>query len=107
MALWFAITAIVLTCVVGGSLEQHDVGQLRDDFAATIAGHAVIGTEREVGDALIDIIRTLPVDPLIIRPQWPLTTVDEVVAQLRLLGREVIPRLRAEPPTSGLQTART
>ena len=74
---------------------------LERDFAAAVAGHAVIGTADDVTKQLLDLVTTLPVDPLLVRPQWPTMDADETIAAIRRLGAEVVPALRAvEPRTS-------
>ena len=51
-----------------------------------------------------------PIDPLLLRPQWPTMSGDETVAAIEALGRDVIPAIRAlparqpEPATAGAST---
>jgi alkanesulfonate monooxygenase SsuD/methylene tetrahydromethanopterin reductase-like flavin-dependent oxidoreductase (luciferase family) len=71
---------------------------LENDFAAAVAGHAVLGSPDEVTAELLNIVRTLPVDPLILRPQWPTMDADEAIVALRRLGKEVVPTIRAATP---------
>ena len=71
---------------------------LRDDFEAAVAGHAVLGTPDEVVAALTELVTTLPVDPLLFRPQWPSMSADEAIATIERLGRDVIPALAALEP---------
>jgi alkanesulfonate monooxygenase SsuD/methylene tetrahydromethanopterin reductase-like flavin-dependent oxidoreductase (luciferase family) len=71
---------------------------LEDDFARAVAGHAVVGTPDEVTAHLIDLVTTLPVDPLLMRPQWPTMDADETIGAIDRLGREVVPSLRAVTP---------
>lgn len=74
---------------------------LERDFAAAVAGHAVIGTADDVTKQLLDLVTALPVDPLLVRPQWPTMDADETIAAINRLGTEVVPALRAvEPRTS-------
>ena len=74
---------------------------LERDFAAAVAGHAVVGTPDDVTKRLLDLVTTLPVDPLLIRPQWPTMDADETIAAINRIGAEVVPALRAvEPRTS-------
>jgi probable F420-dependent oxidoreductase len=68
---------------------------LEGDFDAAVAGHAVLGSPDEVTAELLDLVTTLPVDPLLIRPQWPTMDADEAIAALTRFGREVLPALRA------------
>ena len=52
----------------------------------------------EVTKQLVELVTTLPVDPLLVRPQWPTMDADETIAAIRRLGAEVVPVLRALPP---------
>jgi alkanesulfonate monooxygenase SsuD/methylene tetrahydromethanopterin reductase-like flavin-dependent oxidoreductase (luciferase family) len=82
-----------LDVMAGTDLEQ--------DFAAAVAGHAVIGTPDDVTKQLTDLVTTLPVDPLLVRPQWPTMDADETVAAIKRLGAQVVPAIRAlEPRTT-------
>jgi alkanesulfonate monooxygenase SsuD/methylene tetrahydromethanopterin reductase-like flavin-dependent oxidoreductase (luciferase family) len=73
---------------------------LEHDFAAAVAGHAVVGTPDEVTAELLHLAATLPVDPILLRPQWPSMSADEAVAAIRRLGREVVPALREAAPAT-------
>jgi alkanesulfonate monooxygenase SsuD/methylene tetrahydromethanopterin reductase-like flavin-dependent oxidoreductase (luciferase family) len=78
---------------------------LVDDFANAVAGHAVLGTPEQVTAQLVDLVRTLPVDPLLVRPQWPTMDADETIAAIDRLGREVVPAIRAVPPRRDIDAA--
>ncbi len=71
---------------------------LQQDFAAAVAGHAVIGTPDDVTKQLTDLVTTLPVDPLLVRPQWPTMDADETIAAIKRLGTQVVPAIRAVEP---------
>jgi hypothetical protein len=43
-------------------------------------------------------VTTLPVDPLLVRPQWPTMDADETIAAINRLGKEVVPTLRSVEP---------
>jgi alkanesulfonate monooxygenase SsuD/methylene tetrahydromethanopterin reductase-like flavin-dependent oxidoreductase (luciferase family) len=79
-----------LDVMAGTDLEQ--------DFAAAVAGHAVIGTPDDVTKQLTDLVTTLPVDPLLVRPQWPTMDAGETIAAIKRLGTQVVPALRAVEP---------
>jgi alkanesulfonate monooxygenase SsuD/methylene tetrahydromethanopterin reductase-like flavin-dependent oxidoreductase (luciferase family) len=83
-----------LDVMAGTDLEQ--------DFAAAVAGHAVIGTPDDVTKQLTDLVTTLPVDPLLVRPQWPTMDADETIAAIRRLGAQVVPAIRAVEPRTTL-----
>jgi alkanesulfonate monooxygenase SsuD/methylene tetrahydromethanopterin reductase-like flavin-dependent oxidoreductase (luciferase family) len=71
---------------------------LEGDFAKAVEGHAVLGTDDDVAARLVDLVTTLPVDPLLVRPQWPTMDVEETIATINRLGKTVVPAVRAVPP---------
>ncbi|MEU8802964.1 LLM class flavin-dependent oxidoreductase [Spirillospora sp. NPDC048819] len=83
-------------------LDVMDESQIAEDFAAAVAGHAVVGTPDEVTSRLLDIVAALPVDPLLLRPQWPSMDADEAIAAIGRLGRDVVPAIRAAEPRTDL-----
>jgi len=78
---------------------------LENEFAKAVAGHAVIGTPDEVVAQLVDYVTALPVDPLLLRPQWPTMTADETIATLDRLGRDVVPAITAITPRQDIDEA--
>ncbi|MDR7303933.1 LLM class flavin-dependent oxidoreductase [Haloactinomyces albus] len=66
---------------------------LENEFAQAVSGHAVIGTPDDVVGQLTKLATDLPVDPLLVRPQWPTMDGDETIAAINRLGREVVPSL--------------
>ncbi|MFA1551843.1 LLM class flavin-dependent oxidoreductase [Actinomadura chokoriensis] len=83
-------------------LDVMDESEIAADFAAAVAGHAVVGTPDEVTARLVDIVTALPVDPLLLRPQWPSMDADETIAAIARLGRDVVPAIRAVTPRTDL-----
>jgi len=79
-------------------LDVMDAKDLENEFAKAVSGHAVIGTPDEVVAQLTDLVTTLPVDPLLLRPQWPTMDGDETIAAIERLGREVVPAIKAIEP---------
>jgi alkanesulfonate monooxygenase SsuD/methylene tetrahydromethanopterin reductase-like flavin-dependent oxidoreductase (luciferase family) len=75
-------------------LASHDATALRDQFAAAVDGHIVAGTPDQVVSTLSALAVAVPIDPVIVRPQWPDMPVADVVAYLDELGCDVIPALR-------------
>ena len=57
-----------------------------------------VGTAQEVIDHFTRVARELPVDPIIIKPQWPRMHIDEVIDTIETMGREVIPALAEVDP---------
>jgi alkanesulfonate monooxygenase SsuD/methylene tetrahydromethanopterin reductase-like flavin-dependent oxidoreductase (luciferase family) len=78
---------------------------LAGDFAKAVAGHAVIGSPDEVTQQLVDLVTTLPVDPLLVRPQWPTMDGDETIAAIQRLGRDVVPTIRGLAPAAPVPAA--
>jgi alkanesulfonate monooxygenase SsuD/methylene tetrahydromethanopterin reductase-like flavin-dependent oxidoreductase (luciferase family) len=76
-------------------LDVMAATDLERDFAAAVAGHAVIGTADDVTKQLVDLVTALPVDPLLVRPQWPTMDANETIEAIRRLGTEVVPVIRA------------
>ena len=79
-------------------LDVYTPEQLEKEFAEAVAGHAIIGTPDDVVAALVDLVTTLPVDPLMVRPQWPTMDVDETIATIERMGREIVPALKDIEP---------
>ncbi|RBY83696.1 LLM class flavin-dependent oxidoreductase [Geodermatophilus sp. TF02-6] len=67
------------------------------DFVASVVQHAVLGTDQEVIAQLTELCTRFPVDPLLLRPQWPSMSAEETIAAIERLGREVVPAIRALP----------
>jgi alkanesulfonate monooxygenase SsuD/methylene tetrahydromethanopterin reductase-like flavin-dependent oxidoreductase (luciferase family) len=87
-------------------LDVVSAQELERDFAEAVASHAVVGTPDEVREALVELVTTLPVDPLLVRPQWPTMDVAETIAAIERLGRDVVPAIRAiESPLPAQATA--
>ena len=71
---------------------------LKNEFAKAVEDHAVVGTPDQVTEQLVKWVTDLPVDPLLVRPQWPTMNVDETVAAIRRIGREIVPTITAITP---------
>lgn len=83
-------------------LDVMDKSQLANEFAKAVSGHAVVGSPDEVIAQLTDLVSTLPVDPLLLRPQWPTMDGEETIAAIERLGREVVPAIKAIAPRSDI-----
>lgn len=83
-------------------LDLYTPEQLEKEFAESVAGHAVIGTPDDVVAQLVDLVTTLPVDPLIVRPQWPTMDAAETIATIERLGREIVPALKDIKPRADI-----
>lgn len=78
---------------------------LDNEFAEAVRGHAVLGTPDDVVGELTTLVTELPVNPLLIRPQWPTMDADETIATLNRFGRDVVPAIRALEPRSEVPDA--
>ncbi|RFU19533.1 LLM class flavin-dependent oxidoreductase [Geodermatophilus marinus] len=80
-----------------GMKHAGSADDLDADFVASVTKHAVLGTDAEVVAELTDLCTRFPVDPLLLRPQWPSMSAEETIAAIERLGREVVPAIRALP----------
>ncbi|MEX5717068.1 LLM class flavin-dependent oxidoreductase [Geodermatophilus maliterrae] len=80
-----------------GMTHAGDAETLDRDFLASVAQHAVVGSDAEVVAQLTDLCTRFPVDPLLLRPQWPSMSTEDTIAAIERLGREVVPAIRALP----------
>jgi alkanesulfonate monooxygenase SsuD/methylene tetrahydromethanopterin reductase-like flavin-dependent oxidoreductase (luciferase family) len=71
---------------------------LKNEFAKAVEDHAVVGTPDEVAEKLVALVTELPVDPLLIRPQWPTMDADETIAAIKRIGRDILPAVTAVTP---------
>lgn len=74
-------------------LATRDARALREEFREVARREAIIGTPDECLSQLRDLARMVPVDPVIVRAQWPDMSSDDVVAYLDDLGRDIVPGL--------------
>ncbi|MEZ7237234.1 LLM class flavin-dependent oxidoreductase [Rhodococcus sp. GXMU-t2271] len=79
-------------------LATRDAGALTDRFRQVAAKEAIIGTADDCLDQLRTLAAQVPVDPVIVRAQWPDMTADDVVAYLDDLGRDIVPGMREIVP---------
>lgn len=79
-------------------LDVFSAEQLEKEFQEAVSGHAIIGTPDDVVAALVDLVTTLPVDPLMVRPQWPAMDIEETITTIERLGREIVPALKDIEP---------
>ena len=86
-------------------LDVMNAGELENEFAKAVSGHAVIGSPDEVIAELTDYVNALPVDPLLVRPQWPTMTADETISTLDRWGRDIVPAITALTPRRDIDEA--
>lgn len=75
-------------------LATRDAGELTSLFREVAAKETFIGTAAECVAQIRELAAVVPVDPILVRAQWPHLTGDEVVAYLNDLGRDVVPAVR-------------
>ncbi len=85
---------------VNKGLDVMKDTDLENEFAKAVSGHAVIGTPDDVVETLTDYATRLPVDPLLLRPQWPTMDGDETIAAINRLGKDVVPAMKGVEPRS-------
>ena len=79
-------------------LATRDAGELTASFREVAAKETFIGTPDECVAQIRDLAAVVPVDPILVRAQWPHLTGDEVVAYLDDLGRDILPPVREIEP---------
>ncbi|MEQ3549520.1 LLM class flavin-dependent oxidoreductase [Pseudonocardia nematodicida] len=80
--------------------ELYDAEKMREEFAESIKGHVVLGNPDDVVAELTELVTTLPVSPLLVRPQWPTMDAEETVAVIRRMGRDLLPSILPLPARS-------
>lgn len=79
-------------------LDILDEEALMGNFFEEVKDSVAVGTAQQVIDHFTEVARELPIDPLVVKPQWPEMPIDEVIDYLDTMGREVIPALAEVPP---------
>jgi alkanesulfonate monooxygenase SsuD/methylene tetrahydromethanopterin reductase-like flavin-dependent oxidoreductase (luciferase family) len=82
------------------SLATRDAGALAADFRALAEKEAFLGTPAECVAQVAALAAVAPIDPIIVRAQWPDMTSDDVVSYLDQLGEHIIPALREITPVA-------
>lgn len=75
-------------------LATRDAGKLSRQFRSVAAQETFIGTPGECIQQIRDLAAIVPIDPILVRAQWPHMTSDQVVAYLDDLGRSIVPAVR-------------
>ena len=81
-------------------LATRDAGELTSSFREVAAKETFIGTPEECVAQIRELAAVVPIDPILVRAQWPHLTGDEVVAYLDDLGRDVVPAVREIEPVA-------
>ena len=80
------------------SLVTRDEAEIANAFREVAEREALIGTPEQVTEKARVLASQLPVDPIIVRAQWPGMGADDVVNYLESLGEHVIPALAEIEP---------
>lgn len=79
-------------------LDILDEAALTENFFNEVKNSVAVGTAQEVIDHFTEVASELPIDPILIKPQWPDMHLDEVIDVLDTMGQEVIPALAEVDP---------
>ena len=79
-------------------LATRDAGELTSSFREVAAKETFIGTPDECLRQIRELAAIVPIDPILVRAQWPHLSGDEVVAYLDDLGRDIVPAVREIEP---------
>jgi alkanesulfonate monooxygenase SsuD/methylene tetrahydromethanopterin reductase-like flavin-dependent oxidoreductase (luciferase family) len=86
-------------------LDVYRDADLSREFAAMVQRHALLGTPDAVIEQVTRLAELFPIDPLLLRPQWPSMSTDDAIALVNVLGRDVVPALREIQPRTDLPDA--
>ena len=81
-------------------LATRDAGELTSSFREVAAKETFIGTPDECVAQIRELAAVVPIDPILVRAQWPHLAGDEVVAYLDDLGRDIVPAVREIDPVA-------
>ncbi|GAA3759307.1 hypothetical protein GCM10022225_50970 [Plantactinospora mayteni] len=75
-------------------LATRDADELTREFRTVAAKETFIGTPDECVAQIRDLSALVPIDPILVRAQWPHMSTEQVVEYLDDLGRDIVPALR-------------
>jgi alkanesulfonate monooxygenase SsuD/methylene tetrahydromethanopterin reductase-like flavin-dependent oxidoreductase (luciferase family) len=81
-------------------LATRDAGELTSSFREVAVKETFIGTPDECVAQIRELAAVVPIDPILVRAQWPHLSGDEVVDYLDDLGRDIVPAVREIEPVS-------
>jgi len=82
------------------SLATRNEAEIAASFREVAAKEAFVGTPAQCVAQIAALAEVLPIDPVIVRAQWPDMTADQVAAYLDDLGKDVIPAVREITPVA-------
>ena len=72
-------------------LATRDADEIAQQFREVARQETFIGTPDECVAQIREFAATVPIDPILVRAQWPHMSADDVVAYLDDLGRDIVP----------------
>ena len=83
-----------LLAYANNQLATRNADELSREFRAVAAKETFIGTPEECIRQIRDLAAIVPIDPILVRAQWPHMSADQVVGYLDDLGRDIVPAVR-------------
>jgi alkanesulfonate monooxygenase SsuD/methylene tetrahydromethanopterin reductase-like flavin-dependent oxidoreductase (luciferase family) len=83
-------------------LDVFDQDALTKEFADTVSRHAILGTSEDCIEQLTGLASRYPIDPFLLRPQWPQMPTQDAIDLMDELGKEVVPAMQAVRPLRDL-----
>jgi alkanesulfonate monooxygenase SsuD/methylene tetrahydromethanopterin reductase-like flavin-dependent oxidoreductase (luciferase family) len=75
-------------------LATRNADELSREFRSVAARETFIGTPDECVRQIAELAAIVPIDPVLVRAQWPHMSSDDVVGYLDDLGRDIVPAVR-------------
>jgi alkanesulfonate monooxygenase SsuD/methylene tetrahydromethanopterin reductase-like flavin-dependent oxidoreductase (luciferase family) len=75
-------------------LATRNADELSREFRAVAEKETFIGTPGQCIEQIRALAQIVPIDPILVRAQWPRMSSDQVVAYLDDLGRDIVPAVR-------------
>jgi alkanesulfonate monooxygenase SsuD/methylene tetrahydromethanopterin reductase-like flavin-dependent oxidoreductase (luciferase family) len=75
-------------------LATRDAGELANEFREVARRETFIGTPDECIAQIAELAAVVPIDPILVRAQWPHLSSDQVVEYLDDLGRDIVPAVK-------------
>jgi len=91
-----------LNMAATGVNKYVDPEGLKASIPGVMAAHWVLGTAQDCAAQLREIGSQVPVDPIITRANWPNMSTQDSVDYIRLLGKELVPAVKAFPSVESM-----
>lgn len=79
-------------------LATRSEDELSQEFRSVAAKETFIGTPDECIAQIRELAALVPIDPILVRAQWPRMSADQVVDYLEDLSRDIVPAVREITP---------